>query len=569
MKKTLGIFKTQQSQALDILTKLQDILQQGECLGVSIDHNLKQKLQTASQCIADDKLRVALIGGFSEGKTSIAAAWMEKLDKSTMKISHQESSDEVKLYDIDSDLVLIDTPGLFGFKEKFSNETNSIEKYKDITKRYVSEAHLVLYVMNSTNPIKESHKEDLVWLFKTLNLLSRTVFVLSRFDEVADVEDEQEYKENLTIKQKNVSGRLQDLVGLDKKELDELAIIAVAANPFDKGIDYWLSNLEKFKELSRIALLQEATSKKIEANGGHENIVNETKNSIILDLLHKQLPKANEYSKSIGQDAGRLENARDSMAKQMKSMDFQIDEAKRNLREFVANYFADLILQAEGSSIETFSDFFERNIGSESIMISTRLQNEFERQTEAVNIAVEKMKLSFESEINHYNSAVSALGKQGLNYLINSKAINNTTVLVGRDLIVSGAKTLGLELGQLLKFKPYGAINLAKGINGTLAVLGFAVEAWDSWEQAKRKEEFEKSINKMVEELEDKRKELLDLINGPDFNQIFFPNYLILEENLQDVSEKLRDSNENRKKLEEWCNRINAIDGEFTVIPGR
>ena len=49
--------------------------------------------------VETNKLKVALIGGFSEGKTSIAAAWLEKLDKSTMKITHQESSDEVKIYD--------------------------------------------------------------------------------------------------------------------------------------------------------------------------------------------------------------------------------------------------------------------------------------------------------------------------------------------------------------------------------------------------------------------------------------------------------------------------------------
>ena len=54
--------------------------------------------------------------------------------------------------------------------------------------------------MNSTNPIKDSHKEDLQWLFRELNLLPRTIFVLSRFDEVADVEDENDYMQNLNIK---------------------------------------------------------------------------------------------------------------------------------------------------------------------------------------------------------------------------------------------------------------------------------------------------------------------------------------------------------------------------------
>lgn len=120
---------------------------------------------------------------------------LEELDRKSMNISQQESSNEVAIYNFKDQLQIIDTPGLFGFKEKTNATTAQIEKYKDITKRYVSEAHLVLYVMNPTNPIKESHTEDLKWLFRTLNLLPRTVFVLSRFDEVADMSDPAEFQE--------------------------------------------------------------------------------------------------------------------------------------------------------------------------------------------------------------------------------------------------------------------------------------------------------------------------------------------------------------------------------------
>ncbi len=73
------------------------------------------------------------MGGFSEGKTSIAAAWIDRLDES-MKIDHQESSDAVKIYDIDDEIELVDTPGLFGFKEKIT-DSGKIERYKDITKK--------------------------------------------------------------------------------------------------------------------------------------------------------------------------------------------------------------------------------------------------------------------------------------------------------------------------------------------------------------------------------------------------------------------------------------------------
>ena len=566
MKNTLDAFKTQQSQALEILEKLQVFLQQGERAGVDIDPNLINKLQTAIQTVAGEKLRVALVGGFSEGKTAIAAAWMEKLDKSTMKISNQESSNEVKLYEVGSDFVLIDTPGLFGFKEQYNDETDLIEKYKDITKKYVSEAHLILYVMNSTNPIKESHKEDLFWLFRTLNLLPRTVFVLSRFDEVADVENERIYCENLLVKQKNVTDRLKDLISLNETEAAQLAIIGVSANPFELGTEYWLSNLEKFKELSHIGLLQEATSEKIKANGGAPVIVNETRKSIISDVLTKQLPTAIANDEKIRQEVNGLTAVRDRVASQQASAKMNISDVRRTLREFVIDYFTDLILQANGLSLETFADFFEREIGAEGVVLSTRLQNEFERQLQSVTLEVNKMKVGFESEINHYNTAVTVLGKQGLNFVVKSKLINNTTVLAARDGIVTVAKTVGMDFGNLLKFKPWGAVNFAKGVNGALVFLGVAMEAWDSWEQAKREEAFRKSIQEMIENFNKQRQELLDLINGEHFIVQFFPDYIQLENSMEDVKQSLVLMKEQQVKLLDWRKAGEAIEVDFKVL---
>ncbi|GAA8065063.1 hypothetical protein JP0576_02330 [Helicobacter pylori] len=173
---TLEQFKRNQKRNQEILQKLLDFVHTGEEYGIKAEESLKDKIHNAIKNVAGQKLKVALVGGFSEGKTSIAAAWIERLDKESMKIDHQESSDEVQIYHIDNEMELVDTPGLFGFKEKIT-DSGTIERYKDITKKYVSEAHLILYALNPSNPIKDSHKDDLNWLFRTLNLLSRTIFI--------------------------------------------------------------------------------------------------------------------------------------------------------------------------------------------------------------------------------------------------------------------------------------------------------------------------------------------------------------------------------------------------------
>lgn len=81
--------------------------------------------------------------------------------------------------------------------------------------------------------------------------------------------------------------------------------------------------------------------------------------------------------------------------------------------EFVVRYFSDLILKAKGCSLETFGDFFEREIGSEGIVIATRLQNEFSRQVQPITLEVEKMQIGFDNEVSHFNTTIKSLGKQG------------------------------------------------------------------------------------------------------------------------------------------------------------
>lgn len=563
MKDTLNTFKDQQNGSLELLNRLSNFLTQGEKAGVPIDQELRSKLRTAIQSVSGERLKVALIGGFSEGKTSIAAAWMEQLDKSSMKISHSESSNEVKVYEVGEDFVLIDTPGLFGFKEKYNAEKQAIEKYKDITKKYVSEAHLVLYVMNPTNPIKESHEDDLSWLFRTLGLLPRTVFVLSRFDEVADVEDEDDYRDNLKVKYDNVVGRLRAAIELDDEEEKELSVVAVAANPFDLGVDHWLQNPDEFKELSHITELQAETAQKILNNGGVAALAEEMRASVISDVLSKQLPIAIENDQKISQEVTKLDELNSHLKFELATTERDIEDARIELREFVVRYFSDLILKAKGCSLETFGDFFEREIGSEGIVIATRLQNEFSRQVQPITLEVEKMQIGFDNEVSHFNTTIKTMGKQGVNHVLNGNFINKDSVLVARDGIVNVAKSVGVDLSKYLKFKPWGATKFAKGANGALAAVGLAFELWDSWEEHKRQTEFQNAIVKMVGNFEKQREELLTLLNSVQFKEMFFGNYIELRQQVVEVEKMLHRSRESQQMFHAWKTEAEAIREDF------
>ncbi|GAA9408809.1 hypothetical protein HpHA277_07340 [Helicobacter pylori] len=100
MNETLKQFQENQKRNQENLEKLLDFIHTGEKYGIKIEESFKAKINSAIQSTADQKLMVALMGGFSEGKTSIAATWIERLDKS-MNIDYQESNDAVKIYDIE------------------------------------------------------------------------------------------------------------------------------------------------------------------------------------------------------------------------------------------------------------------------------------------------------------------------------------------------------------------------------------------------------------------------------------------------------------------------------------
>ncbi|WP_334090102.1 LeoA/HP0731 family dynamin-like GTPase [Helicobacter typhlonius] len=537
MTNTIQSFKEQQSKALETCKNLLAFLEKGKEIEVFIDENLINKLLRTISEIDSKKLKVALVGGFSEGKTSIAAAWLERLDKSSMKISHEESSDMLAIYELGDDIELIDTPGLFGFKEKHSGA--NVEKYKDITRKYISEAHLLLYVMNAANPIKESHKDDLNWLFRTLNLLPRTIFVLSKFDEVVDIEEQDSYQEALKIKKESITKRLSDLIELSNKECETLSIVAVAANPLDKGFEHWQQNMQEFKALSHIESLQNATQEKIITNGGFELIVLESIKSIIADVIHKQLPLITDENENISQAKIKFIEGTKHLQSDMKRLEENISESRRSLRNFATNYFTDLILQLQGTSLKTFGEFFEREIGSEGIILNTRIQNEFDKQTEYVHLEFQKIATHFEAKIDTFSKFINTAGKEGLGYIQKSGIINANNVKIVRDSMVNFGKIVGVDLTQALKFQPWGAVKLAKGANVAVAVAGIAFELWDSYKQYEKEQELQKVKDGIKENLEGQRKEILELVNGESFIETFFKNYMQLKDKYIEINNEM------------------------------
>ena len=91
--KQFNASKTEVIKSLDNLHKLVGEL---ETLGIDVSQDI-EKISKAIGDVQSDALRIALLGAFSDGKTSVVAGWLGQVMKD-MKIDTNESSDALAIY---------------------------------------------------------------------------------------------------------------------------------------------------------------------------------------------------------------------------------------------------------------------------------------------------------------------------------------------------------------------------------------------------------------------------------------------------------------------------------------
>ncbi len=237
--------------------------------------------------------------------------------------------------------------------------------------------------------------------------------------------------------------------------------------------------------------------------------------------------------------------------KDLQNLNSEISQARIYLKEFITRYFSDLILQVLGTSLKTFNDFVTREIGDEYINMETRVKNEFEKQTQGISNEIAKIGTTFNANMSFFEKHAGALGKIGINFLNKSGFINATNIKLARDTIAAVGKFVGVDLA--LKFKPWGAVNLAGNLNKALPLIGLAFEVWDSWKESQEIEKLEKAKEEMKSNFDGQKQEILDLINDETrFKQTYFPMALELEKCIQECEESVKKMQECDQEFEKW-----------------
>ncbi len=557
-------FKKNAHQYLGILRQ---ILEDGVKMGMDLSPIIS-KLDSVTKAIDDGVIRIVLLGSFSDGKTSAIAGLLGRLE-STMKIDQDESSDELTIYrpnDLKEGYEIVDTPGLFGTKEKEIDGYNV--KFSDITKKYISEAHIILYVCDAVNPLKESHSEIIRKITREYNKLDSMVFVINKMDEAYNPKNESSFKEGADIKRESLINKLRHCINLTPEEESKICVVCIAADPKSKGLPYWFENMDDYLALSRIPNLRKAIDCIIEHNNS-DKLKDSAVQASVKEMVSSVYQVVGSVNKPVENVLGKVEDSMQDLKLECNSLKEELFSSRKETNQKLDDYKKYLITEINGASSETIRDVIEDKLGVEDGKITFYL---FKRDIDLIlkecfennssNLSPSAIK--FENRYNWQEAILkSALGK-GAEALGNVK-IDATKVKEIRDVIAKN-----------YKFKPHGAKKLGekatKGLGRAGVALSVLTEAWDwysAYRDSKKLEELKQSIKNSINH---SFRELFESLSDDNYLKTFAPSYIemckLLEERNKEVDElrnKLSALTNYKDRIRKWYGE-DIEDVEFEEI---
>ena len=554
------------SNKLQKLTALKQLLQKGVEYIPELQSYLG-KIDSIVNTIKDGEISVVLLGSFSDGKTSAIAGLLGRLEDN-MKIDNDESSDELTIYrpkDLKKGFKIVDTPGLFGTKEREINGQNI--KFSEITERYISEAHIIIYVCDAVVPLKESHVEIIRRVMRDYHKLDNTIFVINKMDEAGyDLLDEYDFNNGCKIKKENLISRLRSTINLTPDEEKRLHVVCIAADPKGKGLRHWFSKIDSYYERSHIKDLRKCVNAVVN-NADTDKLSSssyETSVSEIVDGLHKAIECT---EKPVSKAIVKMERDCTEIEEDGKHLKSELTLSRNELRQAINEIKNDAIREINGASLETIGDIISAQLGVQNNQVTfyvfqDKLSAQIEQCCEAnannVNLAAVKIEKAYSMQDAMLNDAV----KYGVDQLKNLN-ITGEQIKAVRDVIAKG-----------YKFKPWGAINMGKNITKWAGWIGagigtaFELYGWyKQYKDQKKLNELKKSLTNAINDCISNVFKTFESDN--EYYKNFAPSYILLCQKIQERNEEIASLKqkvqylENYKRdIEAWKNSAEYVDFE-------
>lgn len=549
---------------------LRHILEVDYPLDIDLSEILK-KIDSVIETISSGEINIALIGSFSDGKTSAIAGLLGEV-VSNMKIAADESSDEITVYLYHTqgkNFRIVDTPGLFGTKEK-EVEGKDI-RFSDMTIKYLSEAHIVIYVCNAVNPLKESHVNTIKYIMQDLDKLGSTIFVINKMDDAYDITDEIDFNRGKIIKTNTLQTRLKESLSLSNEQVNDLNIVCIAADPKGKGVESWLTKLDDYLKRSHITDFKEVLNKVV-SNCDLEKLNLNVEYTSIKDMLKHIDQQIKKNTSPIEKIVSQCKETSKDLGTDKEILKAELRISKNELAKRLDELQMDIVQKIEASDHKTIGAILQNNLGIKDNMLSMWI---IERD---INMILSECSASNSSKVTACATNVKQR-IEGEAALIKEQVLKGAKLLKNIKVDANMVKRTRDIVAKNHKFKPWGAVKMGKNITKWISRVGagiaVAMEAWEWYKEFRDQKRF-LSL----------KQDLLNILNAifsdvatrydtdKTFYENFAPEYLDLEETLKqrdaeikDLNEQLEKFNHLRENIQLWVNNGEYIDFEEVPIP--
>ena len=531
-----------------------------------------KKLEETIESLDNELVSIVLVGSFSDGKTSVIAGWLgEKTD--SMKIESDESSDQLEIYkptNLPEKCEIVDTPGLFGSKEKEITD-GSLVKLSDVTKKYIDQANIILYVVDAKNPIKDSHKETVRWIMQDLHKIETTIFVINKMDSVADITDDEYFRKNAEIKKSTLREKVKEVAGLSDEESARLKIVCVTADPNKKGFDFWSQNRTIYDERSRINDLENITNDVLK-NTSATDLITKTGCDVLERIVRENIEMIGNQIEIISNDVvPELEESLRRNTKDYEATKKQILSKRASYVRELRSYEKKLKSDLRATTFENIGEFISDEIGNADGQVGYRVQEEIalisQSYFEDATQKVQDLYASFETQNEKQNEVLNAaMQKGGESLSLALKAAGKVPVAQMKNIIVAGRDALGKIFGTTIKFKPWGITKLAEGLTKALPVVGGIIDVGMNIAELAKKNDEKNKFERTKRDVETMISEYIesvctDAMDTEKYLEMFAPQLKEIEKNLSAQKDILENQKTRKEQFLKW--KKEAVDVDF------
>lgn len=549
-----------ENSTLNHLKKLKNKLKEGKELAINVNFEI-EKTERLIESLKQDPVKVVLIGSFSTGKTCVLAGLLNRYEDG-MKIDIDESTDDITCHPYNGNgYEIIDTPGLFGTKKTIYDDNEEI-KLSDLTKKYISEAHVVLLVTTANPPIRESHFSMIKYILRDLGKLDSTIFVINRLDDTGiSMSDESQYRTMCANKKNSLISQLRECINLSKTEESGLKVACVAADPGEKGAEYWMKegNKEKYEVRSHMETLRVMIDDFVKESDV-QRLKQETLATSVNEIITTVCNEIDVKQKGLKSLFDKMMDNQNKAVKEKNDFYSRTEKARSAMCSNIEHYFSNLKSSLHFQNHETLPQFLIEKIGVSADGKSLS----FEKVTLEVNDIVSTNRLNVSDELNNcfhnlnnLDLELKSLFDYGLKQL-------NGKIPIEINVNAEDIKSMRNIFNPKYKFKPYEAkkmaeivgerLTMASKIGGT--ILAIAPELFKIIKSNRDEKKAQKLISDVHTELEKREKAILDELQIDNYINQFAPEY---HDMIQRLKEKERD-------IQQYQNYYNSLTKYYTEI---